>query len=99
MMKMPVIKVSRISWLLFLWLAIFSIRAYAAGPGVTSDDVLDNVLARYATVASTWGTLITTRATWLFWLLVVISMVWTFGFMALRKADLGEFFAEFIRFT
>ena len=98
-MKMPVIKVSRISWLLFLWLAIFSIRAYAAGPGVTSDDVLDNVLARYATVASTWGTLITTRATWLFWLLVVISMVWTFGFMALRKADLGEFFAEFIRFT
>lgn len=26
-------------------------------------------------------------------------MVWTFGIMALRKADIGEFFAEFIRFT
>ncbi|MFX9799532.1 type IV secretion system protein, partial [Acinetobacter baumannii] len=27
-----------------------------------------------------------------------ISLVFTFGFMALRKADIGEFFAEFIRF-
>ena len=35
----------------------------------------------------------------LFWSLVMISMVWTFGFMALRRADLGEFFGEFIRFT
>jgi P-type conjugative transfer protein TrbL len=35
----------------------------------------------------------------LFWTLVVISMVWTFGMMALRKADIGEFFAEFVRFT
>ena len=26
-------------------------------------------------------------------------MVWTFGMLALRKADIGEFFAEFIRFT
>jgi len=25
-------------------------------------------------------------------------MVWTFGMMALRKADIGEFYAEFIRF-
>jgi type IV secretion system protein VirB6/type IV secretion system protein TrbL len=35
----------------------------------------------------------------LFWTLVVISMVWTFGMMALRKADIGEFFAELVRFT
>lgn len=35
---------------------------------------------------------------WLFWTLVVISMVWTFGMMALRKADIGEFFAELVRF-
>jgi P-type conjugative transfer protein TrbL len=26
-------------------------------------------------------------------------MVWTFGLMALRRADIGEFFTEFIRFT
>ena len=34
----------------------------------------------------------------LFWTLGTISLVFTFGFMALRKADIGEFFAEFIRF-
>ncbi|MBE2189907.1 MAG: P-type conjugative transfer protein TrbL, partial [Candidatus Kapabacteria bacterium] len=28
-----------------------------------------------------------------------ISMVWTFGMLALRKADLGDFYAEFFRFT
>ncbi|KAG1251281.1 hypothetical protein G6F65_018423 [Rhizopus arrhizus] len=26
-------------------------------------------------------------------------MIWTFGQMAMRKADIGEFFAEFVRFT
>jgi type IV secretion system protein TrbL len=96
---MPFAKMSRYSPMLFLWLLMFSVRVYAAGPGVTSDDILDNVLQRFSTVAGTWGTLITARATWLFWLLVVISMVWTFGFMALRRADLGEFFAEFTKFT
>lgn len=29
---------------------------------------------------------------------MLISMVWTFGMMALRKADIGDFFAEFTRF-
>ncbi|WEF31827.1 P-type conjugative transfer protein TrbL [Pseudoduganella chitinolytica] len=45
------------------------------------------------------GAVITGYATWLFWMLVTISMVWTFGMMALRKADIGEFFAEFVKFT
>jgi type IV secretion system protein TrbL len=61
--------------------------------------VFDNVLDRYQAAASGWAGVITTAATWLFWTLVVISMVWTFGMMALRKADIGEFFAEFVRFT
>ena len=60
---------------------------------------MDNILSRYHTAASAWQTVITQRASWLFWLLVVISMVWTFGLMALRRADIGEFFAEFVRFT
>jgi type IV secretion system protein TrbL len=79
-----------------LWLALFSIEAQAA---IDSAGVLDNVLERYSTAAAGWAAIITQRASWLFWTLVIISMVWTFGFMALRKADIGEFFAEFIRFT
>lgn len=66
---------------------------------VTNSDIYENVLDRFRTATAAWGGVITGHATWLFWTLVVISMVWTFGFMALRKADLGEFFAELIRFT
>lgn len=61
--------------------------------------VFDNVLNRYSTAARSWAGVITDAASWLFWTLVVISMVWTFGMMALRRADIGEFFAEFVRFT
>lgn len=81
---------------LFLWLALFSVNADAA---IDNAGILDNVLNRYSVAANTWAGTITTYATWLFWTLALISMVWTFGMMALRKADLGEFFAEFIRFT
>lgn len=66
---------------------------------ISNSGLLDNVLDKYALKASTWATYIKDRATWLYWTLVLISMVWTFGFMALRKADIAELFAEFIRFT
>lgn len=80
---------------LTLWLVLFSVKAHAA---IDNVGILNNVLDRYQAAASTWTAAITTHATWLFWTLALISMVWTFGQMALRKADIGEFFAEFIRF-
>lgn len=94
-MEKPVI-FKRLSILVLIWLALFSAQAAAA---IDNVGVLDTVLERYSTAAATWSTIIVTRATWLFWTLAVISMVWTFGMMALRKADIGEFYAEFIRFT
>lgn len=81
---------------LVLGLAFLSLDAHAA---IDNAGLLDSVLARYSTAASAWASAITSAATWLFWTLVVISMVWTFGIMALRKADIGEFFAEFVKFT
>ncbi|MES3021681.1 MAG: P-type conjugative transfer protein TrbL [Pseudomonadota bacterium] len=95
-MKRPAISMKPMPWLLLLWLATFSIQAFAV---VDNVGVLNNVLDRFEAAAISWRTIIVARATWLFWLLALISMVWTFGFMALRKADIGEFFAEFIRFT
>jgi len=95
-MRAPVILRRCPSMLLLLWLAFFSVQAFAA---IDNAGIMDNVLSRYSVAASAWGAIITKRATWLFWTLTVISMVWTFGMMALRKADLGEFFAEFVRFT
>jgi type IV secretion system protein TrbL len=72
---------------------------FEAHAAIDSVGILDNVLAKYSAAATTWASYITSRASWLFWTLTTISMVWTFGMMALSKADIGEFFAEFVRFT
>ena len=91
----PFIKVALCAALL-LCLALLSCSARAE---IDNTGVLDNVLSRYSAIAATWAATITTHATRLFWTLATISMVWTFGMMALRKSDIGEFFAEFVRFT
>lgn len=77
-------------------LVLLSQSAFAA---IERGGVLNEVSDRFLTASSTWAGTITQYASWLFWTLVVISMVWTFGMMALRKAEIGEFFAEFVRFT
>lgn len=73
----------------------YTSSAYAQ---LSSNGLLDQVINEFATRATAWQTVIMNAAMWLFWTLGTISLVWTFGMMALRKADLGEFFAEFIRF-
>lgn len=94
-MRMPASTIYAALAMLFC-LVLFTSQAHAA---IDNANVLDDILLRYKGAATAWAATITERASWLFWLLVVISMVWTFGLMAVRRADLGEFFAEFIRFT
>ncbi|WP_218276861.1 P-type conjugative transfer protein TrbL, partial [Pseudomonas sp. R9.37] len=55
-------------------------------------------MERYQAAASSWGAKMVSYGNWLFWGLAIISMTWTYGMMLLRKADLGEFFAETMRF-
>ena len=74
---------------------LYSLDATAA---IENTGVLDDVIGRYQAASKTWADTITGHASSLFWSLVTISMVWTFGIMALKKADISEFFAEFIRF-
>lgn len=81
---------------LCLGLVILSANADAA---ITSAGIMDDALMRYSNAASAWGATITSYASWLFWTLALISMVWTFGMMALRKADIAEFYAEVLRFV
>jgi type IV secretion system protein TrbL len=76
-------------------LCLLSLNANAA---INQVGLLDNALNRYASASSAWTTIVTQHASWLFWTLALISLTWTFGFMALKKADIGDFFAEFIRF-
>lgn len=79
--------------------AILFLSTPAMAQELGSSGVMNDVLDRFHEAASTWGPAIEAAATYLFWSLAVISMVWTFGLMALRKADIGEFFAEFVKFT
>ncbi len=65
---------------------------------VTNQGVLDQVTSMFAAKIKSWQAVIQGAAERLFWTLVLISMVWTFGMMLLRKADIGDFFAEFTRF-
>jgi P-type conjugative transfer protein TrbL len=60
--------------------------------------IMDSVMKKYQEAASKWGDKMIGYASWIFWGLALISMVWTYGLMILRKADIGEFFAETIRF-
>ena len=81
------------------WVLPFLLLSQNAAAAIERGGVLNEVSDRFLNASSGWAGTITDAASWLFWTLVVISMVWTFGMMALRKADIGEFFAEFVRFT
>lgn len=83
---------------IFIGVALMLYSASAAAQ-LSNQGMLDQVVTEFATRASSWKTVVMAAATRLYWTLVVISMVWTFGMMALRKADIGDFFAEFTRFT
>ena len=82
-------------------LAILSIPAVAqaAGPGLGSSGIMNEVLHRFRDATQEWLPAIQAAAERLFLALTVISMVWTFGLMLLKKADIGEFFAELIAIT
>lgn len=79
---------------LFLLVAVGAARA-----DIGTNNILDNAYSAYTTVAATWASKIKSHASSLFWTLALISMIWTFGIMAIRKADIAEFFSEFIKFT
>ncbi|MCG7988214.1 MAG: P-type conjugative transfer protein TrbL [Candidatus Thiodiazotropha weberae] len=79
-----------------LVLLLFASPAFAE---LGSSGIMNDVLNRFHSAASDWAGAIENAASRLFWTLVLISMVITFGFMALQKADIGDFFAELVRFT
>ncbi len=94
-------KVNPVVYITALFLMFISTGAFAELTYIdpaTNQGVLDQVVQKFGTKARGWHTALESAAIRLFWTLVLISMVWTFGMMLLRKADLGDFFAEFTRF-
>ena len=85
----------KISIILVAYLIIQKPEAFAA---INGQGILDDVQNKFHTAASGWAATLTARASWLFWVLALISMVWTHGMLLLRKADIADFYGEFIRF-
>ncbi|MFO9752144.1 P-type conjugative transfer protein TrbL [Legionella pneumophila serogroup 1] len=90
-------KKKTLTYLIVFLLIGFSLSAHAQG-SMDSRDLLDNILYRFSSTASTWSQTILSYARYLFWSLALISMVWTYGLMSLRRADIQEFMAETVRF-
>jgi type IV secretion system protein TrbL len=95
-------KIMKNTLLLSLLLSLYSAGASAElafHDPATQTGVLDQVIQEFVSRAAAWQGVIMAAATWLFWTLGTISFTWTMGMLALRKADIGDFFSEFIRFT
>lgn len=76
----------------------FALYSSGAAAELTNQAMLDQVVTEFASKAANWKTAIMDAATWLFWTLGTISLVWTGGTLVMKRADIGEFFAEFVRF-
>ncbi|EIY2736646.1 P-type conjugative transfer protein TrbL [Pseudomonas aeruginosa] len=76
----------------------FALYSSGAAAELTNQGMLDQVVTEFASKAANWKTAIMDAATWLFWTLGTISLVWTGGTLVMKRADIGEFFAEFVRF-
>ncbi|MDQ7979148.1 P-type conjugative transfer protein TrbL [Paraburkholderia sp. SARCC-3016] len=63
-----------------------------------NSNVVDSVMGKYQAAASAWGSVMVSYASWLFWGLALISMVWTFGMLALKNGGITEALAEIVRF-
>jgi len=87
-----------LSLLMSLW--VFQPAAvYAAdNEGLTNKDLYEKVIDEFKSKASIWRPKIEASASKLFWSLATISLSWNLALCLLRKADIAEMFAEFVRF-
>lgn len=83
-----------ITLLSLLFLLTFSTHASAA----MDQNVMDQVLTKYQNAASAWSGVMIKYATWLFWSLVLISMVWNFTMLLLQGEGLTAVLAEMVKF-
>ena len=74
---------------------LFSLEANAAD---MPTNVLNTLMERYLSSGTGWTDGLIAHATRIFLALSTMSLVFTFGFMAMRQADLGELFSELARY-
>ena len=80
--------------ILFSFILLVGLSSVAYG----QTDIGSQVTGQFANAIKGFGTQIEAYAERLFWSLAAISLVWTGAMLALRKADLIDFFGELVRF-
>lgn len=68
------------------------------GGGITNCGVYAHVIVKYKDKAKSWASVMTRRATYLFWSLAVISLAWTAGQWIFQKPDGQMLLAEIVKF-
>lgn len=65
---------------------------------VTTPAIVSAILGKFQNAGQKWAGTLEAGAKSLFWILATISLSWTCISAGLRRADMGEFFAELTRF-
>lgn len=65
---------------------------------LTNNSILETVVQQYKVAAVGWRDYMIERATWLFFTLGIISMVWTFAQLLFHRSSFAEYAGELIRF-
>lgn len=81
---------------LFLFL-LFNSTCYAKD-ALTSGGILNDVLKKYQESSAKWEDTLINVASYIFFSLATISMVWTFAQLLFQRSSLTDFFGELIRF-
>lgn len=80
---------------------LFSFLAFYVGDASAALDntgILDSIFLQYQQASGGWATVFKEYAEYLFWGLVLISMIWNFGLLIIKgNGDLGSFATELIR--
>ena len=88
----------KISVLIVIYIIVLLLAMQLHAAPLDSSGLLDNITQKFADTASHWQRKLVSYASWLFWTLTLLSMVWTFGMLALKNAGISEMLAEVVRF-
>src|SRR5271165_5448494 len=92
-------KKSRRIWCAVLVLLVLLLVTAANTHAADMSGVVDNILSKYKSAGQAWVGPLKNAATSMFWILATISLSWTCISMAIKHAEMGEFFAELCRFV
>ena len=82
-----------------MYVVIILLAFVGSAHAANSSAIVDTILGKYQNAGQAWVGALKNAATSMFWILATISLSWTCISMAIKHAEMGEFFAELCRFV